>query len=184
MSPFDIAIFSVFLMVSPVIIAPCCSRSRSITIHLSFSITAAASLAAVIAGVLTVHLGATTSAVVQMGLPDLPFHLRLDPLAGFFLSGFLLAHLGATMPAWVYVHDLRHRPARLLRLDLLHRLCQGLSPHQLRCQIRHLLLLFYRRHAPRRPRRRRLFLPDRRLFPDYHARLTACSFYWVWGSPC
>jgi hydrogenase-4 component B len=85
MSPFDIAIFSVFLMVSPVIIAPCCTWSRSITIYLSFSITAAASLAAVIAGVLTVHLGSTTSAVVQMGLPDLPFHLRLDPLAGFFL---------------------------------------------------------------------------------------------------
>jgi fucose permease len=27
-------------------------------------------------------------------------------LAGFFVSGFLLAHLGAIMPAWVYVHDL------------------------------------------------------------------------------
>ncbi|MBI2355510.1 MAG: hydrogenase 4 subunit B [Deltaproteobacteria bacterium] len=85
MTPFDIAIASLFLMFAPVILAPCCARSRNLTIHLSFSLTAAASLAAVIAGILCVHLESTTSAVVQMGLPDLPFHLRLDPLAGFFL---------------------------------------------------------------------------------------------------
>ena len=85
MDPFDIAMFSLFLMISPVILAPCCTWSRSITIYLSFSITAAASLTTVIAGALTVHHGATASAVLQMGLPGLPFHLRLDPLAGFFL---------------------------------------------------------------------------------------------------
>jgi formate hydrogenlyase subunit 3/multisubunit Na+/H+ antiporter MnhD subunit len=85
MPPFDLAIASLFLMLSPVILAPCCAKFRNLTIYLSFTITAAASLAAVIAGVLIVDLETTTSAVVQMGLPDLPFHLRLDPLAGFFL---------------------------------------------------------------------------------------------------
>ena len=85
MPPFDIAIISIFLMFSPVILAPCCARSRRLTIHLSFTITAVASLAAVVAGVLAVQYGSNTSAILQMGLPDLPFHLRLDPLAGFFL---------------------------------------------------------------------------------------------------
>jgi hydrogenase-4 component B len=85
MLPFDIAMVSLFLMLSPVILAPCCAKSRRITIFLSFAITAAASLAAVVAGVLAVQLDSNTSAIVQMGLPDLPFHLRLDPLAGFFL---------------------------------------------------------------------------------------------------
>ncbi len=85
MAPFDIAMISLFLMMSPVILAPCCARFRSLTINLSFIITAAASLATVIAGIFAVHYGTNTSAVVQMGLPDLPFHLRLDPLAGFFL---------------------------------------------------------------------------------------------------
>ncbi len=85
MTPFDIAIVSLFLILSPVILAPCCVKSRDLTIHLSFVLTAAASLTAVCAGVLAVHDGSTTSAIVAMGLPDLPFHLRLDPLAGFFL---------------------------------------------------------------------------------------------------
>ena len=85
MSPFDIAMLSLFLMLSPVILAPCCARFRIFTINISFAITAAASLAAVVAGILAVQGEATTSAIVQMGLPDLPFHLRLDPLAGFFL---------------------------------------------------------------------------------------------------
>ncbi|MGA7827288.1 MAG: hydrogenase 4 subunit B [Geobacteraceae bacterium] len=85
MSPFDIAILAVFLMLSPVFLSPLCARSRNFNIHLSFTITAAASFAAVIAGILAVQSGIVTSAVVPLGLPDLPFHLRLDPLSGFFL---------------------------------------------------------------------------------------------------
>jgi formate hydrogenlyase subunit 3/multisubunit Na+/H+ antiporter MnhD subunit len=85
MNSFDIAILSVFLMLSPVILSPCCARYRNLNITLSFSLTAAASFVAVVAGILAVHTGITTSAVLQMGLPDLPFHLRLDPLSGFFL---------------------------------------------------------------------------------------------------
>lgn len=85
MNPFNIAIFSVLLMFSPVILSPCCARFRNFNIKLSFTITAAASFAAVIAGIMAVQFGTNTSAVLQMGLPDLPFHLRLDPLSGFFL---------------------------------------------------------------------------------------------------
>ena len=85
MGSFDIAMISIFLMLSPVILAPCFSKFRNFTITFSFIITAAAALAAVSAGIIAVHHGPATSAVIQMGLPDLPFHLRLDPLAGFFL---------------------------------------------------------------------------------------------------
>ncbi len=85
MVAFDIAMLSLFMLMLPVILAPCCSKFRPFTIYSSFSITAAASLAAVTAGILAVHQETTVSAIVAMGLPDLPFHLRLDPLAGFFL---------------------------------------------------------------------------------------------------
>jgi formate hydrogenlyase subunit 3/multisubunit Na+/H+ antiporter MnhD subunit len=85
MTPFDLAMVSLFLMLSPVVLAPCCAKSRSLIIYLSFTITAVAALAAVSAGFLAVQHGTVTSAIVEMGLPDLPFHLRLDPLAGFFL---------------------------------------------------------------------------------------------------
>jgi formate hydrogenlyase subunit 3/multisubunit Na+/H+ antiporter MnhD subunit len=85
MTQFDVAIAALFLMAAPVILAPCCARFRTLAIYVSFTFTAAASLAAVIAGILAVHCGTAVSAVVEMGLPDLPFHLRLDPLAGFFL---------------------------------------------------------------------------------------------------
>jgi len=85
MAPFDIAVIALILMFAPVILAPCCAGSRSLAIHLSFTMTAAASIAAVIAGILAVQHGVNTTAIVDMGLPDLPFHLRLDPLAGFFL---------------------------------------------------------------------------------------------------
>ena len=86
MNSFDIAILSVFLMLSPVILSPCCATYRNLKHNPSFSLTAAASFAAVVAGILAVHAGwSPTSAVLQMGLPDLRFHLRLDPLSGFFL---------------------------------------------------------------------------------------------------
>ncbi len=85
MAPFDVAVISVVLMLSPVILAPCLARYRTLSIHISFTVTAFASFLAAAAGVLVVQSGSNTSAIIPMGLPDLPFHLRLDPLAGFFL---------------------------------------------------------------------------------------------------
>ncbi|MBI5188845.1 MAG: hydrogenase 4 subunit B, partial [Nitrospirae bacterium] len=40
---------------------------------------------AVIAGIWSVAAGMTEPVTLSIGLPDLPFHLRLDPLSGFFL---------------------------------------------------------------------------------------------------
>ncbi len=54
-------------------------------ITIGFSFTTAASLLATIAGIWTVSGGTPYQVVVPLGLPDLPFHLRLDLLSGFFL---------------------------------------------------------------------------------------------------
>ena len=83
--PLDIAGFSVLLLLALAALAPIFRQNRKLQIPLAFSLSAVASLAAVVAGILTVADGSVTSATMYIGLPGLPFHLRLDPLAGFFL---------------------------------------------------------------------------------------------------
>jgi len=103
MPPFDLAIASLFLALSPLVLAPCCAQFRNLAIYLSFAATAVASLATVCAGFLAVRHGTATSAVLEMGLPDLPFHLRLDPLAGFFLCVIGLLALFVSLYSIGYV---------------------------------------------------------------------------------
>ncbi|MDD2853860.1 MAG: proton-conducting transporter membrane subunit, partial [Desulfuromonadaceae bacterium] len=81
----DIAGFSVLLLLVLAVAAPLFRPVRTLQITLVFSLAAVASLAAVVAGVMTVADGSVASAAMTLGLPGLPFHLRLDPLAGFFL---------------------------------------------------------------------------------------------------
>jgi len=45
-----------------------------------------ASLLGIAGGVWAVGAGVTNKMVLPIGLPDLPFHLRVDPLAGFFIT--------------------------------------------------------------------------------------------------
>jgi formate hydrogenlyase subunit 3/multisubunit Na+/H+ antiporter MnhD subunit len=85
MEPFDLAILSVLLPLANIILSPCTSKFRTISIKLSCALTAVAALSATISGILTLIKGSNSSAILLMGLPDLPFHLRLDPLSGFFL---------------------------------------------------------------------------------------------------
>ncbi len=84
-SPLDIAGFSVLLLLGMAVLAPLLRSVRALQIPLAFSLSAVASLAAVVAGVMTVAAGSVASATMTLGIPGLPFHLRLDPLAGFFL---------------------------------------------------------------------------------------------------
>ncbi len=54
--------------------------------HILFPVGALIALGVAIVGALTVVDGfVTQSTVLPLGLPDLPFHVRLDPLSGFFL---------------------------------------------------------------------------------------------------
>ena len=84
-SPLDIAGFSVLLLLALAAAAPLLRSVRTLQIPLGFSLSAVASLAAVVAGVMAVAEGSVASATMSLGIPGLPFHLRLDPLAGFFL---------------------------------------------------------------------------------------------------
>jgi len=86
LTPVDIAGSSVLLLFLMVFVAAVLRNSQRLLITLSFSLASVASLLAVAAGIWTVSGGITSRVVLLMGLPDLPFHLNLDPLAGFFLT--------------------------------------------------------------------------------------------------
>jgi hydrogenase-4 component B len=83
--PIDLASSSIIILLCVSLLVPLLSRSQRHLISSVFTLTAAASLLAVIAGAWTVWSGDTQKLIMLIGLPDLPFHLRLDPLAGFFL---------------------------------------------------------------------------------------------------
>lgn len=61
------------------------SRYQNFISAITFLISAAASLMALFAGFTTLLEGKRETVLLLVGLPDLPFHLRLDPLSGFFL---------------------------------------------------------------------------------------------------
>jgi formate hydrogenlyase subunit 3/multisubunit Na+/H+ antiporter MnhD subunit len=77
---------SILLLMMFVPLAGLLSRKQRVLIVIFSVVTSIASLMSLAAGVMTVGTGAAESVVLLMGLPDLPFHLRLDPLAGFFLT--------------------------------------------------------------------------------------------------
>lgn len=85
-TPLDLASLSVLLLLSLLLIVPLFRKNQGVMVIVGFSLASAASLLAVISGVWTVGNGTTDRAILALGLPELPFHLRLDPLSGFFLT--------------------------------------------------------------------------------------------------
>jgi len=82
-----------------------------------FSLTSIASFLALIAGIWTVRSGIIESYIILLGLPDLPFHMRLDPLSGFFLT--LIGALGFIVSIYSigYVKGfIGHRPVTSLTI--------------------------------------------------------------------
>ncbi|MBI5181321.1 MAG: hydrogenase 4 subunit B [Nitrospirae bacterium] len=84
-TPFGIALFSIILLLAATVAAISLSRYQRALISITFSLTAISCLMASIAGIWGVGAGYVESTTISMGIPDLPFHLRLDPLSGFFL---------------------------------------------------------------------------------------------------
>ncbi|HUO44237.1 MAG TPA: hydrogenase 4 subunit B [Burkholderiales bacterium] len=72
----------VWLVLAPLSLIP--AGNAFFARRLAFPLGALASLALAACGLQAIWLPAH-SATLPLGLPDLPFHLRLDPLAGFFL---------------------------------------------------------------------------------------------------
>src|SRR5688500_14484966 len=68
------------------------ARDAALARRVLFPLGAAVGLALAAVGVQAVWLP-PASMLLPLGLPELPFHLRLDPLAGFFL--LLLGGVGA-----------------------------------------------------------------------------------------
>jgi formate hydrogenlyase subunit 3/multisubunit Na+/H+ antiporter MnhD subunit len=85
-SPLSISGVSIALLFLIAITAPFFTRKQVLMITLSFYCTAVASLLGAVAGILAVNSGIAEQSVLPIGLPDLPFHMRLDALSGFFMT--------------------------------------------------------------------------------------------------
>jgi hydrogenase-4 component B len=85
-TPLFLASLSLLLLLLPVALVPVLKHRQRVFIETAFMLAATASLLSVVAGIWTVATGSVGCVVLPVGLPDLPFHLRLDPLAGFFLT--------------------------------------------------------------------------------------------------
>lgn len=84
-SPINLASFSVFLFLFTAALA-IFNLSQRFIVAVGFSLAAIASLLGTIAGIWIVTSGLINKLILPLGLPNLPFHLRLDPLSGFFLT--------------------------------------------------------------------------------------------------
>src|SRR3989304_9595469 len=85
-SPITLSFLSLLSLLFAAIVVPLVIGSQRLLIAISFSLTAVASLLAVAAGCWVVGSGLINKLILPLGLPNLPFHLRLDPLSGFFLT--------------------------------------------------------------------------------------------------
>lgn len=85
MAVLDITGFSILLLLALAFICPLFTRQERMLIPVAFTLAALVSAAVTIAGFLTLSQGLNSAATVPLGLPGLPFNIRLDPLAGFFL---------------------------------------------------------------------------------------------------
>jgi hydrogenase-4 component B len=85
LDPIFLSASSIVILLLCVAVSPLLMRNQRILSAFTFTLSAIASVLAVAAGAWTVWSGLTGKIVLSLGLPDLPFHLRLDPLAGFFL---------------------------------------------------------------------------------------------------
>ncbi len=84
-SPLFLVATSLSLLLFVLLLTPFLYRSQKLLVTTGFSLTAIAAAAAAGAGIWAVATGTTQTFVLPLGLPDLPFHLRLDLLSGFFL---------------------------------------------------------------------------------------------------
>jgi hydrogenase-4 component B len=101
--------FGVFLLL--LALTPLLRHSQRFLITVGFSLSTLASLLATVAGVWTLVSRGTFQLIIPLGLPDLPFHLRLDVLSGFFLVVVGLLSTFVSIYSIGYVKGyLGHRP--------------------------------------------------------------------------
>ncbi len=114
-SPLHIVSLSFFILFALLLITPLLRLNQKLLVTTGFSLLAVASLCSVVAGALTVATGAVGTFVLPAGLPDLPFHLRLDLLSGYFLVVVGLLAFFVSIYSIGYVRGfLGHRPVTSL----------------------------------------------------------------------
>jgi formate hydrogenlyase subunit 3/multisubunit Na+/H+ antiporter MnhD subunit len=115
LSPISIVSSSFAALLLLLALTPILRLNQRVLINAGFSLTAIASLLATVAGAWTVTSVATYQVVLPVGLPDLPFHLRLDLLSGFFLTVIGLLSFFVSLYSLGYVKGfLGHRPVTSL----------------------------------------------------------------------
>ncbi|MBI5179265.1 MAG: hydrogenase 4 subunit B [Nitrospinae bacterium] len=82
----SLVLTAIFILIASVAIVPLFHRRQHLIVSIIFPVFSAASLFSLFAGILAVAGGEAETLILPVGLPDLPFHLRLDPLSGFFIT--------------------------------------------------------------------------------------------------
>lgn len=96
-------------------LVPVLKNNQRLLINACFFLTSVASLLGVAGGVWAVGGGLTNRMVLLIGLPDLPFHLRVDPLAGFFITVICLLSFFVSLYSAGYIKGyLGRRPVTSL----------------------------------------------------------------------
>ena len=86
LTPINIMSWSLAALLLLLALTPFLRLNQRLLITVGFTFNAVASLLATIAGVWAVANNATYQVILPIGLPDLPFHLRLDLLSGYFIT--------------------------------------------------------------------------------------------------
>ncbi len=115
LTPLHIVFLSFLILFSLLLATPLLRLNQKLLINAGFSLLSAASLGVVVAGVWAVAAGTVETFILPAGLPDLPFHLRLDLLSGYFLVVVGLLAFFVSIYSIGYVRGfLGHRPVTSL----------------------------------------------------------------------
>lgn len=90
-------------------------RRTAWALRVCFPVAALVALGMAVVGALAM-VGPASAIVLPIGLPDLPFHLRLDALSGFFLVLLGAAAFGVTLYAMGYFRSMEADPLALLAM--------------------------------------------------------------------
>jgi hydrogenase-4 component B len=115
LSPISFIASSFAILLLLLVLTPFLRLNQRLLITVGFSFATIASLLAAVAGIWAVSSGIPYQVIVPLGLPDLPFHFRLDLLSGFFLVVVGLLAFFVSIYSLGYVKGyLGHRPVTSL----------------------------------------------------------------------
>lgn len=115
LEPLSLAACAIVLLLLTACSASLYRENRRLMIMFSFALASVASLLATAAGIWTVGSEMTAKGILLIGLPDLPFHVRFDPLSGYFFTVIGLLALFVSVYSIGYVQGIpANRPVTSL----------------------------------------------------------------------